>query len=114
MSDTSPILGLPYLQPSQAQKHVTHNEALQVLDVVTQLVVEAFDADTPPTVAGGRRGLCAWGARRLQLGPVMPESLRFGGQRHGISLSLRWAGGLGGKTQATSGLDWNGVGADRG
>jgi len=52
MSDTSPILGLPYLQPSQAQKHVTHNESLQVLDVVTQLVVEAFDADTPPTVAG--------------------------------------------------------------
>ncbi len=51
MSDTSPILGLPYLQPSQAQKHVTHNEALQVLDMVTQLVVEAFDAETPPSVA---------------------------------------------------------------
>ena len=49
MSDISPILGLPYLQPSQAQKHVTHNEALQVLDAVTQLVVEAFDAETPPT-----------------------------------------------------------------
>ncbi|MBR9843625.1 MAG: DUF2793 domain-containing protein, partial [Rhodobacteraceae bacterium] len=51
MSENSPILGLPYMQPSQAQKHVTHNEALQTLDMVTQLVVEAFDADTPPTVA---------------------------------------------------------------
>ena len=51
MSDTSPILGLPYLQPAQAQKHVTHNEALQVLDMVTQLVVEAFDAENPPSVA---------------------------------------------------------------
>ncbi len=51
MSDISPILGLPYLQPSQAQKHVTHNEALQVLDIVTQLVVEAFEAEVPPSVA---------------------------------------------------------------
>ncbi|MDV4144707.1 DUF2793 domain-containing protein [Shimia sp. FJ5] len=51
MSEMSPILGLPYLQPSQAQKHVTHNEALQLLDVVTQLVVEAFQAEVPPSVA---------------------------------------------------------------
>lgn len=50
MSDTSAILALPYLQPSQAQKHVTHNEALQRLDVLVQLVVEAFGADTPPAL----------------------------------------------------------------
>ncbi|WP_412555850.1 DUF2793 domain-containing protein [Shimia sp. MIT1388] len=34
--------------PSQAQKHVTHNEALQKLDVLVQTVVEAFDATDPP------------------------------------------------------------------
>ena len=28
MSDTSTHLGLPYLLAAQAQKHVTHNEAL--------------------------------------------------------------------------------------
>lgn len=48
MSETSPILSLPYLMPSQAQKHVTHNEALQILDVLVQLRLAAFDADTPP------------------------------------------------------------------
>ncbi|MDE4175259.1 peptidase G2 autoproteolytic cleavage domain-containing protein [Phaeobacter sp. PT47_59] len=48
MSETSPILSLPYLMPSQAQKHVTHNEALQILDAVVQLRVTAFDAETPP------------------------------------------------------------------
>jgi hypothetical protein len=48
MPSTSPRLSLPYLQPAQAQKHVTHNEALQLLDAVVQLRVSAFDAATPP------------------------------------------------------------------
>ena len=48
MADTSAILSLPYILPSQAQKHVTHNEALRLLDVMVQLAVEAFDAQVPP------------------------------------------------------------------
>lgn len=48
MPDNSPILALPFLMPSQAQKHVTHNEALRRLDIVVQLSVAAFDATTPP------------------------------------------------------------------
>jgi hypothetical protein len=48
MSINSARLGLPYLMPAQAQKHVTHNEALQHLDVLTQLVVEALGATVPP------------------------------------------------------------------
>ena len=32
MSDTTTHLGLPYLLAAQAQKHVTHNEALRLLD----------------------------------------------------------------------------------
>ena len=48
MSDTSARLALPLLQPAQAQKHVTHNEALLILDVATQLVVQGFDATVPP------------------------------------------------------------------
>lgn len=48
MSDTSANLSLPFIQPSQAQKHVTHNEAIARLDVLTQLAVVAFDAVTPP------------------------------------------------------------------
>lgn len=49
MSDQSPRLDLPFLQPAQAQKHVTHNEALRLLDVATQLVVKEFAAEAPPT-----------------------------------------------------------------
>lgn len=48
MSQTSPRLALPLLQPSQAQKHVTHNEALQMLDLTVQLSVEAVGQKTPP------------------------------------------------------------------
>lgn len=48
MSDTTPTLSLPYLMPAQAQKHVTHNEALLLLDALVQLRVQAFDAQTPP------------------------------------------------------------------
>lgn len=48
MSSQSPSLSLPYLQPSQAQKHVTHNEALRRLDVLVQLGVAGFDATDPP------------------------------------------------------------------
>ena len=48
MTDTSPTLSLPYILPAQAQKHVTHNEALDRLDLLVQLVVDAFDATTPP------------------------------------------------------------------
>lgn len=48
MADTSSSLSLPFIQPSQAQKHVTHNEALRILDVVTQLSVAADDQTAPP------------------------------------------------------------------
>nr|WP_245243241.1 DUF2793 domain-containing protein [Pararhodobacter sp. SW119] len=36
------------MQQGQAQKHLTHNEALELLDVLVQLTVEAFDAEDPP------------------------------------------------------------------
>jgi len=48
MPDNSARIDLPYLMPAQAQKHVTHNEALLRLDAVTQLCVEGFGAQTPP------------------------------------------------------------------
>ncbi|MYM55871.1 DUF2793 domain-containing protein [Thalassovita mangrovi] len=61
MSSLSPRLGLPYLQPAQAQKHVTHNEALQQLDAATQLCLQGFAQTDPPVspVAGAIYGLGA-------------------------------------------------------
>ncbi|WP_160113650.1 DUF2793 domain-containing protein [Phyllobacterium salinisoli] len=41
-------LKLPYILPSQAQKHVTHNEALQILDALVQLSVIDRDLTEPP------------------------------------------------------------------
>lgn len=48
MSDLSARLYLPLIRPSQAQKHVTHNEALQVLDGLVQATLEDTGAETPP------------------------------------------------------------------
>ena len=48
MSEQSPVLSMPYIQPAQAQKHVTHNEALRILDAVTQLSVISTELDAPP------------------------------------------------------------------
>ena len=50
MPDTSALLGLPYLMPSQAQKHVTHNEALRLLDLLVQTGLDGVGSDTPPAV----------------------------------------------------------------
>ena len=56
MPPTSPQrsdrLDLPYLMPAQAQKHVTHNDALHRLDLVVQLVLEELERDTPPADPG--------------------------------------------------------------
>lgn len=43
-------LALPLIAPAQAQKHVTHNEALQVLDRLVQLTVESRTAAAPPAL----------------------------------------------------------------
>ncbi|SNR72390.1 DUF2793 domain-containing protein [Puniceibacterium sediminis] len=48
MPDNSIRLSLPFLLPSQAQKHVTHNSALEVLDVLVQLRLHGLDLVTPP------------------------------------------------------------------
>jgi hypothetical protein len=47
MTDTI-HLGLPYIESAQAQKHVTHNEALRVLDALVMLSVLDRDLSSPP------------------------------------------------------------------
>ncbi|KIN75519.1 DUF2793 domain-containing protein [Sulfitobacter guttiformis] len=49
MSQNTPRLNLPLIQPAQAQKHMTHNSAIEALDLITQLTVVARDAETPPS-----------------------------------------------------------------
>ncbi|RST85171.1 DUF2793 domain-containing protein [Aquibium carbonis] len=51
-------LKLPYILPSQAQKHVTHNEALRALDAIVQIGVDGADRNDPPAdPAEGERHL---------------------------------------------------------
>ncbi|MEO5808019.1 DUF2793 domain-containing protein [Devosia sp.] len=46
--DNTSRLSLPFIMPQQAQKHVTHNEALQTLDALVQPVVKSRTIATPP------------------------------------------------------------------
>jgi hypothetical protein len=48
MADTSPNLNLPYLLASQADKHVTLNEALSILDRLVHLTVVSASVTAQP------------------------------------------------------------------
>ncbi|MBE7183293.1 MAG: DUF2793 domain-containing protein [Methylobacterium mesophilicum] len=48
MSENTPNLVLPFIMPSQAQKHVTHNEAIRALDALVQIGVASRDLSQPP------------------------------------------------------------------
>ena len=73
MSDRSTNLKMPFIMPSQAQKHVTHNEALLLLDAIVQLSV-IDERNGPPgdpqpgdrfVIAAGATG--AWNGRAAQI-----------------------------------------------
>ena len=60
MPDTTDRLALPYILAEQAQKHVSHNEALVRLDALVHLAVADRDrSEPPPEPAGGDRHLVA-------------------------------------------------------
>ncbi|MGH6907509.1 MAG: DUF2793 domain-containing protein [Aestuariivirga sp.] len=68
MSET-PLLGLPLLEAAQAQKHVTHNEALLLLDTMVHLSVVKRTLAIPPAVPmEGDRYLIAAGATGVWAG----------------------------------------------
>lgn len=46
--ETTVNLDLPYIMPAQAQKHVTHNEALRMLDALVQLSVASRGLSAAP------------------------------------------------------------------
>ncbi|MFN3888970.1 MAG: DUF2793 domain-containing protein [Beijerinckiaceae bacterium] len=73
MSD-SPNLGLPFIEAAQAQKHVTHNEAIALLDALVQIAVSDMYATSPPTApVNGERvvvGASASGAFAGRVGQI--------------------------------------------
>lgn len=61
--ENTPNLDLPYIQAAQAQKHVTHNEAIRALDAILHICVLDRDLTTPPAEPNeGDRYLVAEGA----------------------------------------------------
>ena len=63
MSDATTHLLLPYILAAQAQKHITHNEALRILDGLVQLSVLDRDLTSPPgSPSDGDRYIVASGA----------------------------------------------------
>lgn len=61
--DTTPNLDLPYIFAAQAQKHVTHNEAIRQLDALVQLGVLDRHLGSPPgSPLDGDRYIVAVGA----------------------------------------------------
>lgn len=67
----SPNLLLPYIMAAQAQKHVTHNDAIRRLDALVQLTVADRDlAMPPPAPVDGARYIVAPGAGGAWSGAV--------------------------------------------
>lgn len=63
MSDTTTNLLLPYILAAQAQKHISHNEALRILDGLVQLSVKSRKLTAPPeSPADGDRYIVGTGA----------------------------------------------------
>lgn len=90
MPDRSSILDLPYLLPAQAQKHVTHNEALRQLDVLVQLRVKGTDVNDPPALpiegdvyAVGDNASAAWAGHDNTLAAFLDGTWFFTTPREG-------------------------------
>ncbi|MBX9860394.1 MAG: DUF2793 domain-containing protein [Sphingomonas sp.] len=97
--ETTARLALPLLQPGQAQKELYHNEALALLDLATQAVVEAVGVDTPPgapdlgacwVVGSAPNG--AWAGHAHAIAGWTSGGWRFVAPREGLSVWDRGEG----------------------
>src|SRR5690606_21523712 len=116
MADT-PNLGLPFIMAAQAQKHVTHNEAIRALDALVHLAVIDRDATTPPSspaegdrhiVGAGSTGV--WDGHDLDIAAFQDGAWAFFTPRPG------WRAWVVGESalRAWNGTDWVGVGSGSG
>ena len=104
---TTPRFALPLLAVSQAQKEVTHNEALTMLDALVHAAVEAGPIATPPaSPAAGQSWIVgaaptgAWAGNGHAVAIWTPGGWRFAAPREGMTavrlidnIRLRFEGG---------------------
>ena len=87
----SPLLALPYLAASQAQKHVTMNEALSILDGLLHLSVITRVLATPPTTpVDGDRYLVAASPTGIWVGHAAQIALRMEGAWRFLTPRIGW------------------------
>ncbi len=88
---TTPNLALPYIAAAQAQKHVNHNAALDLLDGLVQLSVKDRDLTAPPaSPAEGDRYIVAAGATGAWAGWDGDVALFSGGAWVRLSPQTGW------------------------
>lgn len=93
MTAETPRWTLPLLTAGQAQKEMTHNEALTLLDLIVQPCVEAVGLDTPPASPMVRQAwvigdqpVGAWQGRADMLAGWTDGGWRFLSPRAGLSV----------------------------
>lgn len=93
MSEQTPRLGFPLLASGQAQKEVTHNEALILADALIQLVVQGVAPPAVPSapepgqcwaVGAGAGG--AWAGRDHAIACWTEGGWRFVASREGMTM----------------------------
>jgi hypothetical protein len=89
MSDT-PLLQLPLLDAAQAQKHVTHNEALLLLDALVHLSVLSRTLAAPPAASDGARYLVPTAPTGAWAGQAGKLALAQGGGFQFLSPRAGW------------------------
>jgi hypothetical protein len=109
MEAETPRFGLPHIFVSQAQKEITHNEALVRIDALLHPVVEASLAN-PPQPAATDAGKCwliaagatgAWAGKSGQIACWIGAGWRYIVPREGLSMRFlpyqsqaRFTGGI--------------------
>ncbi|MCW5726860.1 DUF2793 domain-containing protein [Parvibaculum sp.] len=90
-AETTELLSLPYIVPSQAQKHVTHNEAIRTLDALVQLAVKSRDLAAPPAEpAPGQRHIVAADATGAWTGKDGQVAAWLDGYWHFLAPNTGW------------------------
>lgn len=97
MTEATARHALPLIQPGQAQKELSHNEALAALDLLVQPSVVAVGLDTPPTsptpgqcwIVGGAP-IGAWAGHAQSLAGWTDGGWRFAAPVPGMAI---WTGG---------------------
>lgn len=97
-------LSMPLMMPAQAQKHITHNEALMVLDALVQLSVISKSQSSPPAApSNGDRYIVPVGAASQWKGP---ENSIASFSNNGWVFYTPQAGWLVWVSQGNEGLIW--------